>query len=102
GRGVAAQALEDRRAVMEGMDADMDLGVVPGDELPVHPDLFRLREGHGWRTPPRQSSVQTARDRSRDSRTPRRDCQCDSRAKCLRREGLAGQQARLVDEDAEL
>jgi hypothetical protein len=38
---VAADALEDAGAVMQGVREHMHLRVVPGNELPVHPDLFR-------------------------------------------------------------
>ena len=42
GRVVAANALEDTRAVVEAVDADVDLRVGPVDELAVHPDLLGL------------------------------------------------------------
>ena len=42
---VAADALEDPRAVVQPVAQDMDLGVVPSDELAVHPDPFRLFHG---------------------------------------------------------
>ena len=35
---VAAHALEDARAVVQTMGEHVDLGVLPGDELAVHPD----------------------------------------------------------------
>jgi hypothetical protein len=41
-RVVAADALEDARAVVEPVDADVDLRVGPVDELAVHPDLLGL------------------------------------------------------------
>ena len=41
-RVVAANALEDAGAVMQAVDADMDLRVGPVDELAVHPDLLGL------------------------------------------------------------
>ncbi len=39
---VAADALEDSRAVMQAVGADVDPGVRPVHELPVHPDLLGL------------------------------------------------------------
>ena len=39
---VAANALEDTGAVVEAVDADVDLRVRPVDELAVHPDLVGL------------------------------------------------------------
>ena len=39
---VAADALEDTRAVVEPVHADVDLRVGPVDELAVHPDRFCL------------------------------------------------------------
>ena len=41
-RVVAADALEDARAVVQAVDADVDLRVGPVDELAVHPDLLGL------------------------------------------------------------
>src|SRR5690606_7874943 len=34
--------LEDAEAVVQGVGEDMDVGLVPGDELPIHPDSFDL------------------------------------------------------------
>ena len=39
---VAADALEDAEAVVQRVRQDVDLGLVPGDELAVHPDLLDL------------------------------------------------------------
>ena len=39
---VAAHALEDARAVVQAVREYVDLRVLPGDELPVHPDEVRL------------------------------------------------------------
>ena len=41
-RVVAANALEDARAVVEAVHADVNLRVGPVDELAVHPDLLGL------------------------------------------------------------
>ncbi len=53
-RVVAADALEDARAVVQAVNADMDLGVGPVDELAVHPDLLGLLH---LRSFPRESEV---------------------------------------------
>jgi hypothetical protein len=45
GRLVGANSLEDTRAVVEPMGADVDLGVGPVNELAVHPDFFGLTHG---------------------------------------------------------
>ncbi len=45
---VAADALEDPGAVVQPVAQDMDLGVVPSDELAIHPDPFRLFHGAPW------------------------------------------------------
>jgi len=37
---VAADALEDGRAILEGMREDVDFRVLPLDELVVHPDVL--------------------------------------------------------------
>ena len=42
---VAADALEDPGAVVQPVGENMDLGVLPSDELAVHPDPFRLFHG---------------------------------------------------------
>ena len=42
---VAADALEDAAAVVEAMGEYVDLGVLPGDELAVHPDPLGLLHG---------------------------------------------------------
>ena len=42
GRVVAANAFEDAGPVMQAVDADVNLGVGPVDELAVHPDLLGL------------------------------------------------------------
>src|SRR4029453_15987537 len=39
---VAADPLEHPRSVVQAVDADVDLGVGPVDELAVHPDLLGL------------------------------------------------------------
>ena len=43
---VGADALEHAHAVVQGVGEDVDLGVVPGDELAVHPDLLGGGDGH--------------------------------------------------------
>ena len=40
--GVRADALEDAGAVVQAMTQDVDVGVVPRDELTVHPDVVGL------------------------------------------------------------
>ena len=42
---VAADPLEDAGAVVEAVAENVDLGVVPGDELAVHPDPLGLLHG---------------------------------------------------------
>ena len=44
--GVAADTLEDRRAVVDHMRHDVDLRLVPGDELSVVPDVSGSLQGH--------------------------------------------------------
>jgi hypothetical protein len=39
---VAADPLEDARAVVQSVGEHVNLRVLPGDELPVHPDEVRL------------------------------------------------------------
>jgi hypothetical protein len=39
---IGADALEDARAVVEAVAEYVDVGVVPWDELAVHPDQLRL------------------------------------------------------------
>jgi hypothetical protein len=39
---VGADALEHARSVVQAVRQDVDLGVLPGDELPVHPDEVGL------------------------------------------------------------
>ena len=43
---VAADALEDAGAVVEGVRQDVYLRLVPVDELAVHPDLVHGRQRH--------------------------------------------------------
>src|SRR5207302_2260088 len=43
---VGADALEHAAAVVQRVRQDVDLGVVPVDELAVHPDLLDLVQGH--------------------------------------------------------
>ncbi len=44
--GVAADALEDGGAVVDDVGHDVDVGVVPGDEFPVVPDVFGGLQRH--------------------------------------------------------
>jgi hypothetical protein len=50
GGGVGPDALEDARAVVEGVGEHVDLGVGPVDELAVHPDLLGRCDRHGARS----------------------------------------------------
>src|SRR5262249_30702598 len=50
-RGVATDALEHGRPVVENVRQHVHLRVVPRDELAVHPDLLALRHRHGCRPP---------------------------------------------------
>ena len=43
---VGPDALEDSAAVVEGVGEDMDAGVVPVDQLSIHPDLLGLGDRH--------------------------------------------------------
>jgi hypothetical protein len=36
---VCADALEDACAIVEGVGEEMDIGVIPGDELAIAPDV---------------------------------------------------------------
>src|SRR5579871_3587811 len=47
GKRIAADAFENRRAVIHNVRHHMQLGVIPGDEFPVMPDLRGLLDGHG-------------------------------------------------------
>ena len=44
--GVAADALEDRGAVVDDVGHDVDLGFIPWDEISVVPDIFGCLYGH--------------------------------------------------------
>ncbi len=46
GLGVAADAFEDGRAVVDDVAHDVDVGFFPGDELAVVPDIFCAFDGH--------------------------------------------------------
>jgi len=57
---VGANALEDAAAVMQSVGEDVHVGLIPVDELAVHPDLFRflnhvrvLPSARLWASPPR-------------------------------------------------
>ena len=47
---VAANALKDRRAVVDDVGHDVNLCLFPGDEFSVVPDIFGCLQGHS-RTP---------------------------------------------------
>src|SRR5581483_10814550 len=63
---VAADPFEHRRAVVHHVRHHVDLCVVPGNELPVVPDLFRFRDRHAgslstpgrWAKPGRVPQIQ--------------------------------------------
>ena len=43
---IAADALKDTESVVEGVVENVDLGVVPGNEVAVHPDFFASDRCH--------------------------------------------------------
>ena len=85
---VGPDALEDAGAVVEAVAEDVDLGVVPCDELTVHPDrlglphfalLASIREGRLWRMRTRLSRIRARRSRLRSSPPCRRGARRRSR-----------------------
>ena len=50
GLGVTADAFEDRRAVVNDVGHDVDLGFVPGNEVAVVPDVVGGLKGHAIRS----------------------------------------------------
>ena len=63
GRLVAADALEDAGAVVQRVGEDVDLGLGPGHELAVHPDLVDLGDRHGSSSPARSAGREGGQDR---------------------------------------
>ncbi len=43
---IGADALEDAGAIVEGVAHHVNLGLIPGDELAIEPDLVRFVDGH--------------------------------------------------------